>query len=126
MRLMTPWILYLTSTLVAGCATGGKLVPSAKSEVGYASFYAHRFHGAPTASGELYDESELTAAHRTLPLGTRVRVTNLRNDKSVVLTINDRGPWLRRRIIDVSRRAARELGFIRNGIARVRVEVLRR
>jgi peptidoglycan lytic transglycosylase len=92
--------------------------------VGYASFYASRFHGGRTASGERYDERLLTAAHRSLPFGTRVQVTNLGNGRSVVVTITDRGPFARGRIIDVSRRAARRLDFVRDGTARVKLEVL--
>ncbi len=92
--------------------------------VGFASFYAPEFHGRSTASGERYDSEGLSAAHRTLPFGTRVRVTNLKNGRSVVVTITDRGPFRRGRIVDVSRRAARDLGFLRAGVARVRLEVL--
>lgn len=89
---------------------------------GQASFYADRFHGRPTASGEIYDSTALTAAHRKLPFGTRVKVTNLSNNKSVVLRINDRGPHHPKRIIDVSQAAARKLGFVQKGLTRVRVE----
>lgn len=89
---------------------------------GQASFYAKRFQGRPTASGEPYDSTALTAAHRTLPFGTRVKVTNLRNNKSVVVTINDRGPQHRNRIIDVSKAAARKLDFVQRGTTRVRIE----
>jgi rare lipoprotein A len=94
-----------------------------EAEVGKASFYAHRFHGRSTASGETYDESKMTAAHRTLPFGTRVRVTNLENGKAVTLRVNDRGPHRKGRVIDVSYKAAKRLGFVRDGIARVKVEV---
>lgn len=79
-----------------------------------------------TASGERYDETTLTAAHRTLPFGTHVRVTNLGNGRSVVVTIVDRGPFARGRVIDVSRLAARKLGFLRNGTAKVSLEILGR
>jgi rare lipoprotein A len=89
--------------------------------VGIASWYGGRFHGRRTASGEVYNKYAYTAAHRTLPFGTRVRVINLENGRSVVLTVNDRGPFVRGRIIDVSQRAARALGFMRRGIVRVRV-----
>ena len=92
--------------------------------MGLASHYARRFEGRRTASGEPYDERELTGAHRTLPFGTRVRVTNLSNHRSVVVRINDRGPFRKGRIIDLSRRAARDLGFLREGMARVRLEAL--
>jgi rare lipoprotein A len=93
-------------------------------QVGFASYYGSRFHGARTASGERYDEKALTAAHRTLPFGTRVQVTNLANGRSVVVTITDRGPFTRGRVIDVSRRAARKLDFLRDGTTRVRLEVV--
>ena len=89
---------------------------------GRASFYADRFQGRPTASGESYDSASLTAAHRSLPFGTKVKVTNLRNQKSVVVTINDRGPHHPNRIIDLSKAAARKLGFIDRGVTRVRIE----
>ncbi len=92
--------------------------------VGMASWYGRPFHGRKTASGQIYDMNALTAAHPTLPIGTQVRVTNLTNHKSVVLTVNDRGPFAKGRIIDVSRRAAERLGFRRAGTARVRVEVI--
>ena len=93
-------------------------------EEGIASYYAHKFHGRRTASGDIYDENKLTAAHRSLPFGTRVRVVNLANNKSVVLTINDRGPFVGGRIIDVSYEAARRLDFIDAGVTEVRVTVL--
>jgi rare lipoprotein A len=89
-----------------------------------ASYYASRFHGRTTASGDPYDENQLTAAHRTLPFGTRVRVTNLRNARSVIVRVTDRGPFAPGRVIDVSRCAARQLGFLRRGIAQVRLETL--
>jgi rare lipoprotein A len=95
-----------------------------RSQIGIASFYARMHHGNRTASGRVYRQGELTAAHRTLPFGTRVRVTNLANRRSVVVTVTDRGPFVRGRIIDLSRRAARELGILRAGTARVRVVVL--
>jgi rare lipoprotein A len=91
-------------------------------ETGIASWYGHDFHGKLTANGEQYNMDALTAAHRTLPLPTIVRVTNLENGKSLRLRVNDRGPYARGRIIDVSRRASELLGFQRNGTARVRVE----
>jgi rare lipoprotein A len=95
-------------------------------ERGKVSYYHDRFHGRRTASGELYDKGALTAAHRSLPFGTLVEVTNLKNGKSVVLRINDRGPFVRGRVIDVSRQAARELGFLRDGVVDAEVEVLAR
>ena len=91
---------------------------------GVASWYGHPFHGRATANGEHYDMNEVTAAHPTLPLPSRVRVTNLENGRQLVVRVNDRGPFVDGRIIDVSRRAAQLLGFYRNGLAEVRVEYL--
>lgn len=94
-------------------------------QVGMASWYGGKFHGRQTASGERYDKYAMTAAHRTLAFGTWVSVTNLANGHAVVVRINDRGPFAKRRIIDVSRKAAARLGFLAKGVARVRVEVIR-
>ncbi len=94
------------------------------SESGIASWYGQDFQGRRTANGERYDMNQLTAAHRTLPMPSAVRVTNLDNGRSVVLRINDRGPFARGRIIDVSRRAAGLLGFRNQGTAKVRVDIL--
>ncbi len=89
---------------------------------GKASFYASRFHGRKTASGEIYHRDSLTCAHRTLPFGTKLRVTNLDNGKEVVVTVSDRGPHIKGRIIDLSRQAAREIGMIGSGIANVQIK----
>ena len=94
------------------------------AETGFASFYHSILHGQRTANGERFDRYALTAAHRTLPFGTLVRVTNLRNQRSVIVRINDRGPLNKRRVIDVSPRAARELGFFSHGLSWVMVEVI--
>ncbi len=94
------------------------------SQTGFASWYGPGFHGKLTASGKTYDQTVHTAAHRTLPLGTRVRVTNLANGRSTEVTITDRGPFMKDRIIDLSYAAAQELGMIDKGTARVRLEVL--
>ncbi|WGV24320.1 septal ring lytic transglycosylase RlpA family protein [Halotia branconii] len=93
---------------------------------GMASYYGYDGSGSQTASGERFNPEGMTAAHRSLPLGTKVRVTNTRNGRSVVLRINDRGPYIRGRIIDVSAGAARILGMISSGVAPVRIEVLGR
>jgi rare lipoprotein A len=92
--------------------------------VGIASFYGAKFQGRRTASGEVFNTLEMTAAHRTLPFGTQLRVTNLRNGKSVVVRVNDRGPHLRGRIVDLSKAAAKKIGITRTGIARVKLEIL--
>ena len=93
-------------------------------ETGLASWYGPKFHGKLTASGEVFNQEKFTAAHPTLPWGSRVKVTNLDNGKSVDVRINDRGPFKRGRIIDVSRAAARALGMVGRGITTVRVEWL--
>jgi rare lipoprotein A len=95
-----------------------------KGEVGWASWYGIERQGKPTASGELFDKSRLTAAHRRLPFGTTIRVTNLKNLESTLLRINDRGPGISGRVIDVSWAAAKELGFLSAGLAKVEVEVV--
>ncbi len=94
-------------------------------EVGYASYYSREFKGRKTASGETFDPMKLTAAHRTLPFGTLVRVTNLENKRSVVVKINDRGPFVKGRIIDLSYKAALKIGMVSRGIAKVKLEVIR-
>ncbi len=93
-------------------------------ETGIASWYGPGFHGKETANGETYDQNDLTAAHRTLPMPSVVRVTNLENGKSIKLRVNDRGPFARGRIIDVSARAAELLEFKQQGTAKVRVEIV--
>lgn len=95
-----------------------------KEQVGMASYYGAEFHGRPTASGEIFDMNALSCAHRTLPLGTKVRVTNLENGKSVILKVNDRGPFVDGRIIDLSRGAAEKLDMIQSGISIVKIEVI--
>jgi len=95
-----------------------------KVQEGIASFYGDGFNGKTTANGETFDMYKFTAAHRTLPLGTKVKVKNLENNRSIVLRINDRGPYVDGRIIDVSYAAAKQLGFVESGTARVRIEVL--
>lgn len=91
---------------------------------GVASWYGPGFHGKQTANGEIYDQNELTAAHKTLPLPSIVRVTNLENGRSLIVRVNDRGPYAHGRIIDMSKRSAELLGFKRQGVAKVRVQVL--
>lgn len=91
---------------------------------GEASFYGARFAGRPTASGESFDPNAMTAAHRTLPFGSKVRVTNVNTGRSVVVRVNDRGPFHRSRVIDVSKAAARELGMVGSGKARVELALL--
>lgn len=96
----------------------------AQIQTGKASFYADKFEGIPTASGEKYRHNKLTGAHKTLPFGTKVRITNLANDKTVEVTINDRGPYVEGRIIDLSKAAAEQLGFLNSGLAEVKLEII--
>ena len=91
---------------------------------GKASFYGSEFNGRKTANGEIYDETALTAAHRTLPFGTVLRVTNLRNGLSVIVRINDRGPFHPDRVIDLSKNAAEEIDLITHGVTDIEAEIL--
>jgi len=109
---------------LSACATKHPPAGRPAQDTGIASYYGEPHHGERTASGERYDMHALTAAHPTLPFGSRVRVTNLDNGRSVVVRINDRGPYVKGRLIDLSYAAARELQFIKRGTARVRLEVL--
>lgn len=114
---------------LAACAAGAGAPPAPApapgwEETGVASWYGPGFHGRRTASGERFDMEAMTAAHRTLPFGTRVRVQNLDNGRAAEVRINDRGPFARGRVIDVSRAAARDLGMLGAGTARVRLRVV--
>lgn len=126
--------LFKTAALAAALATCALFTAPApaladkgqvvKSISGSASWYGGKFHGRKTANGERYDMNQLTAAHKTLPFGTKVRVTNKNNGKSVVVRINDRGPFVGRRVIDLSRGAANAVGMIASGIAPVSIDIL--
>ena len=95
-----------------------------KPITGIASYYGGKFHGKRTASGEVFNKNAMTAAHRSLPFGTKVKVTNLRNGRTVLVKVNDRGPHVRGRIIDLSQAAAKKIGLSHAGTARVKLEVL--
>jgi rare lipoprotein A len=123
--------ISLFSLLLWGCGSGsprftgkGTSSGSASQLQGIASYYADEFHGRTTANGETYDMYALTAAHRTLPFNSRVRVTNLDNGKSVIVRINDRGPFKGERIIDLSLAAAKEVDMIPRGTANVTIDVI--
>jgi rare lipoprotein A len=98
--------------------------PPPFTQVGMASYYGAGFNRKPTADGEAFNANALTAAHRSLPLNSKVRVTNLENGRSVIVRINDRGPFDKHRIIDLSAKAARELGMTHDGVARVKLELV--
>lgn len=103
---------------------GNDAVVETEVATGMASYYSRELEGNRTANGEMCDPDDLTAAHRTLPFGSKVRVTNLSNGQSVVVRINDRGPFGRGRVIDISHAAAREIGMHRSGTARVKLALL--
>src|SRR5712691_10238770 len=126
-----PTALLLTMLALSSCAkkhpaTGALPAPPRiqSVETGLASWYGHPYHGRPAADGEIYDMEGLTAAHRTLPFGTHVRVTNLANQKTVDVRINDRGPFIDGRIIDLSHAAAEAIDLVGPGVAQVRLDLL--
>ncbi len=118
-------ILGLGFLILSGCRTKVDYFPEGSVQTGTASWYGDEFHGRMTSSREIYDMNDLTAAHNTLPFGSSVMVTNLNNGKSVIVRINDRGPFVKNRIIDLSFAAARAIDMIGPGTAPVRIEVLR-
>jgi rare lipoprotein A len=132
----TPALFVVGLLVIQGCSSISSKVTSLPTPetspppkgrpvyIGNASWYGPGFNGKITASGSAFDETKFTAAHRTLPLGSKAKVTNLSNGKSVEVEINDRGPFARNRIIDLSQAAAKALGIIDHGVARVSVEAL--
>lgn len=120
-RLILPLLLLFT----AACATTRPQPGTIATTEGLASWYGQEFAGRTTANGEIFDPNALTAAHRTLPFGTLVEVTNVRTGRSVTVRINDRGPFIESRIIDLSYAAAREIDMVEAGVTRVRIDVLR-
>ncbi|HNF85341.1 MAG TPA: septal ring lytic transglycosylase RlpA family protein [bacterium] len=103
----------------------GKEIIKKGYQTGVASYYAHKFHGRKTANGEIFDMHKLTAAHRTLPFNTLVKVTNLKNNKTIQVRINDRGPFAKDRIIDLSLAAAQKIDMIGSGTAEVRLDIIK-
>src|SRR5262245_7572261 len=134
-RMRTMVVLALAMAMLAGCGPKKRSGPAIRrslpappvgtTETGVASWYGHPYHGRQAANGEIYDMEQLTAAHRTLPFDTWVRVENLSNRKTIDVRITDRGPFVGGRIIDLSHAAARAIDLIGPGTARVRVEVVR-
>lgn len=119
-------LILLPVLLLLASSCHRKRVPASSEEVsgtetGMASFYAESYNGRKTANGEIYNSSKLTAAHKKLPFGTKVKVTNLSNGKSVKVRINDRGPFVAGRIIDLTRSAAKKIDMVNAGVVRVRI-----
>ena len=123
-KLLLPFLISII--FFSGCTHNsfGNSNKSKQTEQGIASFYADSLHGRKTANGEIFDQNKLTAAHKTLPFNTNVKVTNLNNNQSVIVRINDRGPFIKGRIIDLSKKAANEIHLTTKGIAPVKIEVI--
>jgi rare lipoprotein A len=117
-------IILFLALLVSACHRKSILGGTGKTvtEKGLASFYSDKFEGSETANGEIFHQSKYTAAHKKLPYGTMIKVTNLSNDKSVIVRINDRGPFVTGRIIDLSRSAALKIQMVDEGIVKVKIE----
>ncbi len=127
---MNKLFIFCLILMITAASCHKKTIPESaasynKSETGEASYYADKFVGRSTASGETYQHTKFTAAHRTLPFGTIVKVTNLNNGKTVTVRINDRGPFARGRIIDLSKAAAKQIDMVNAGVAKVRIEYKR-
>jgi rare lipoprotein A len=127
MRWASLWLVVVLA--LAGCATGRASrvdgpTPKGSALSGQASWYGRPHHGRRTSSGEIYDMNKLTAAHRTLPLGTRVLVTNVDNGRTIEVRINDRGPFRRDRVLDLSYAAARQLGAVGEGVIPVTLKIV--
>lgn len=118
--LLSVSLLSFYSSSIVRADTPNSLV----RDTGIASYYHNKYHGRTTSNGDIYDKDGLTAAHNTLPLGTRLRVTNLKNNRSVIVKVNDRMNKRNKRLIDLSRRAAQELDFIQAGLTKVKIEIL--
>jgi len=118
--------VFLLAAMLVGCGAifGTGMPCKGRPQTGTASWYGKKYHGRKTACGEIFDMHKLTAAHKKLPLGTMVKVTNLKNGKCVVVKVNDRGPFVRGRIIDLSYAAAEKIGMLKDGITKVKIEVI--
>ena len=121
---MRIYALFAVLLLLSACSSQPSSSVAPNTTSGQASWYGAKHHGKKTASGERFNQHALTAAHRTLAFGTRVKVTNIRNNKSVTVRVNDRGPYSKGRIIDLSRAAANKIDMLNSGVAPVRLQVL--
>lgn len=120
----SPSVRFSSIASVGIIKAKGETLPKGTKLKGTASFYADMFEGRQTANGEIYSQGNLTAAHKTLAFGTKVKVTNLRNGKSIIVEINDRGPYVDDRIIDLTKKAAETLDYIKQGTAEVELEII--
>ncbi len=126
-RWLAAGLCALALLILAACGSApksGSGAASGHSESGQASYYGNEFQGRKTANGERFDQGQLTAAHRTLPFGTRVRVTNTQNGKSITVRVNDRGPFVKGRVIDLSSSAFKAIASINAGVVPVRIQVI--
>lgn len=126
-RWLAGGLCVLALLVVAGCSStpkSGGGAASGHSESGQASYYGNEFHGRKTANGERFDQGKLTAAHRTLPFGTQVKVTNTQTGKSVTVRVNDRGPFVKGRVIDLSSSAFKAIASLNAGVVPVRIQVV--
>lgn len=124
--MLQKYFSFLLLLAVLACSCHRKHIPAASAEIsgsetGLASFYAESYNGRKTANGEIFHSSAMTAAHKTLPFGTKVKVTNLKNGKSVKVRINDRGPFVTGRIIDLTRAAAKKIDMVNDGVVKVKI-----
>jgi len=117
-------IVMVSACAHQGIRQGGRYT-TGQRQIGMASWYGKDFHGRPTSSGEIYDMNRLTAAHKTLPLGTEIRVEHLKNGRSVRVKVNDRGPFVGDRILDLSYAAAKELHAVEEGVFQVEIEIIK-
>ncbi|MCF7516825.1 septal ring lytic transglycosylase RlpA family protein [Pseudoalteromonas sp. L21] len=117
-------VFALLSLILSGCSSSPTINSSAEVQRGKASFYADKYHGRTTASGTVFNQQALSAAHLDLAFGTRVKVTNIANNKSVIVSINDRGPFVHGRIIDLSKKAFSQIASLQQGVIDVTVEQL--
>lgn len=118
-------LLFLGSLGCSNCCCLGGAQVTTYVQYGKASYYGEQFHGRKTASGETFNKWGYTCAHKKLPFNTKVKVTNLKNHKTVVVRVNDRGPFVKGRIIDLSFAAAKKIGMVKDGVVKVKVEVMR-
>lgn len=123
-RVFIKFCVILCLLFLASCASTGRIEYGEESDYGIASWYGSELNGKRTASGERFDMYGMTCAHRSFAFGTRLRVTNPENNKSVIVTVNDRGPFVRGRDLDLSYGAAKKIGIIRQGVGRVKIERL--